>query len=225
MKSIFKKSIIAAAFVFGAVGISNAQVKVGANPATIGTNSNLEVEAANGNKTIVDKATGQVTIQDGTQALNRVLTSDATGASSWKPVTAVLMPEVLLSVQRTTGQSVPANVQTTILFTNKLFDEGNNFTLPSTFVAPSDGKYLLTLTVAEGASPVYHSRVLRYTVVGSQNYSKDLDVATIHESVNYTTSVSTIIALKAGDQVTINTIASSGFNIFSADLQILKVGN
>jgi len=79
MKSIFKKSIIVAAFLFGAVGISNAQVKVGANPTVIGTNSNLEVEAANGNKTIVNKANGQVTIQDGTQGSGKVLTSDANG--------------------------------------------------------------------------------------------------------------------------------------------------
>jgi hypothetical protein len=225
MKSIFKNSIIVAALLFGAASVSNAQVKVGANPAAIGTNSNLEVEAANGNKTIVDKATGQVTIQDGTQGVNKVLTSDAAGASSWKPVTAVLMPEVLLSVQRTTGQTVPFNVRTTIQFTNELFDDGNNFTLPSTFTAPSDGKYLLTLTVAEGASPAYHGRHLSYTVVGSQNYTKDLDLTSIDESVNYTTNVTTIIALKAGDQLTVNAFSNSGFSIFSADLQIMKVGN
>ncbi|WP_375448413.1 hypothetical protein [uncultured Fibrella sp.] len=63
-----------------------AQVKIGANAKTIGSASNLEVEAANGNKTIVDKATGQVTIQDGTQGTNKILTSDANGASSWQPL-------------------------------------------------------------------------------------------------------------------------------------------
>ena len=47
MKSIFKNSIIAAAFVFGAVGISNAQVKVGDNPATINPSAALEIESTN----------------------------------------------------------------------------------------------------------------------------------------------------------------------------------
>lgn len=62
---------------------ARAQVKIGANAKTIGTNSNLEVEATNGKKTIVDKATGQVTIQDGTEGAGKVLTSDATGGSRW----------------------------------------------------------------------------------------------------------------------------------------------
>ena len=99
MKSTFKKSIIAAAFLFGAVSISNAQVKVGANPTTIGTNSNLEVEAANGNKTIVNKNTGQVTIQDGTQGNGKILTSDAAGNASWR---AQKLAEVT-SFPQTTG--------------------------------------------------------------------------------------------------------------------------
>ncbi|SEJ69039.1 hypothetical protein SAMN04487995_5946 [Dyadobacter koreensis] len=47
MKSIFKKSIIAAAFLFGAVGISNAQVKVGNNPTFINPSAALEIETTN----------------------------------------------------------------------------------------------------------------------------------------------------------------------------------
>jgi hypothetical protein len=47
MKSLFKKSIIVAAFLFGAVGISNAQVKVGNNPTTIDPSAALEIESAN----------------------------------------------------------------------------------------------------------------------------------------------------------------------------------
>ncbi|OZI07670.1 hypothetical protein BWI93_13200, partial [Siphonobacter sp. BAB-5385] len=42
-----------------------AQVKVGTNPTTIETNSNLEVEAStSGRKVKVDKTTGQMTIAD-----------------------------------------------------------------------------------------------------------------------------------------------------------------
>lgn len=40
------------------------QVKIGTNPATIGANSNLEVEAANNKKVIVNKSDGTVVIEN-----------------------------------------------------------------------------------------------------------------------------------------------------------------
>ncbi|WP_420153871.1 hypothetical protein [Siphonobacter sp.] len=62
-----------------------AQVKVGTNPTTIESASNLEVEASTtGRKVKVDKATGQLTIADGTQGTGKVLTSDANGGASWQ---------------------------------------------------------------------------------------------------------------------------------------------
>lgn len=67
---------------------------MGANPGTIGASSNLEVEAAasgtatTGNKFIVNKVTGQVTIQDGTQGTGKVFTSDGNGAGNWAFPTA-----------------------------------------------------------------------------------------------------------------------------------------
>jgi hypothetical protein len=227
MKSIFKNSIIVAALLFGAASVSNAQVKVGANPASIGTTSNLEVEAANGNKTIVDKATGQVTIQDGTQGVNKVLTSDANGASSWMPATSVLNPEVLLSATNTTGQAIPANVRTTLNFTNKLFDVGNNFTLPSTFVAPTTGKYTITILTHGGTSSTQSARITGYTVRNSLNQliSKALDFIVIPAGVAKITTVTTTIALNAGEQVTIDVTSDTPYTVLGADVQITKVGN
>lgn len=70
-------------------GAAQAQVKIGANAKTIGSNSNLEVEAANGKKMIVDKGTGAVTInaattiKDGTEGAGKIWTSDANGTGSW----------------------------------------------------------------------------------------------------------------------------------------------
>lgn len=97
MKSTFKNSIIAiaAALVLGAASISNAQVKIGANPTTIAPSSNLEVEAGNGNKTIVNKTTGQVTIQDGTQGAGKLLMSDANGNSSWQSLAQLKIPTLV----------------------------------------------------------------------------------------------------------------------------------
>lgn len=65
--------------------LSFAQVKIGTNPTTIEPTSNLEVEAATaGRKVKVDKTTGQLTIKDGTEGTEKILTSDAVGGASWK---------------------------------------------------------------------------------------------------------------------------------------------
>jgi len=47
MQSIFKKSIIVAALLFGAASVSNAQVKVGNNPGVINPSAVLEIESTN----------------------------------------------------------------------------------------------------------------------------------------------------------------------------------
>ena len=92
MKSIFKKSIIVAAFLFGAANISNAQVKVGSNPTVIGTNRNLEVEAGSGQKVFVDKTDGTFTIENtpmSTNTADRTIGVDATGKVITIPNTTV----------------------------------------------------------------------------------------------------------------------------------------
>ncbi|GLU56211.1 hypothetical protein [Dyadobacter frigoris] len=62
-----------------------AQVKIGTNPTTINTANNLEVESSTaGNKVIIDKTTGKVTIADGSQGAAKVLTSDANGVATWQ---------------------------------------------------------------------------------------------------------------------------------------------
>lgn len=111
MKSTFKNSIIAiaAALVLGAASISNAQVKIGANPTTIAPSSNLEVEAGNGNKTIVNKTTGQVTIQDGTQGTGKLLTSGAIGNSSWQSLTQLKIPTLVFIGSLDNTVTLPAS--------------------------------------------------------------------------------------------------------------------
>lgn len=84
--------MFAGALLFGSSAVF-AQVKIGTNPTTIGATNNLEVEAStSGRKTSVDKTTGQVTIADGSQGVNKILTSDANGASSWKSPTTLNIP-------------------------------------------------------------------------------------------------------------------------------------
>ncbi|MGA0560310.1 hypothetical protein ACO2Q8_26840 [Larkinella sp. VNQ87] len=64
-----------------------AQVKIGSNPTTPEPTSNLEVEASTPNRKVkVNKTTGQLTIQDGTEGTGKVLTSDAVGGASWQSI-------------------------------------------------------------------------------------------------------------------------------------------
>lgn len=94
---------------------AQAQVKIGANPTTIGSTNNLEVEATGGNKTSVNKVTGQVTIQDGTQGANKILTSDASGNASWRQLggqsgagfDSYLIPSAPFTINENQGEVYP----------------------------------------------------------------------------------------------------------------------
>ncbi|PWJ52745.1 hypothetical protein CLV98_1323 [Dyadobacter jejuensis] len=80
---------------------SYAQVKIGSNPTIFTPNTNLEVEATNGSKVVIEQSEGKVgigtssldaklnvagdiKIVDGTQGTGKVLTSDANGIASWR---------------------------------------------------------------------------------------------------------------------------------------------
>jgi hypothetical protein len=87
--NFFQHSILFLALLCFAMNV-NGQVKIGSNPTTIEATSNLEVEASTaGRKVKVNKTTGQLTIKDGTEGMDKILTSDANGAAIWKA------PEVL----------------------------------------------------------------------------------------------------------------------------------
>jgi hypothetical protein len=95
---------------------ASAQVQVG-TPATIfAANMNLDIEATDGTRTVIQKADGKmglgttspltllhinsasspaVRLVDGTQAADRVLTSDASGNASWKTTKVTLITGVL----------------------------------------------------------------------------------------------------------------------------------
>ncbi|REA62794.1 hypothetical protein DSL64_07685 [Dyadobacter luteus] len=60
-----------------------AQVKIGSNTTTIATNTNLEVESNNGSVFRINKTTGQVRIQDGSEGAGKVFTSNAKGVGTW----------------------------------------------------------------------------------------------------------------------------------------------
>jgi hypothetical protein len=75
-------------FVIGLTAFSNsfAQVKIGANPTTITPNANLEVEADNGDKTVIQKDNGNVGV--GTTSPGSKLTVNGSFGASYREETA-----------------------------------------------------------------------------------------------------------------------------------------
>lgn len=76
-----KQLLVSLFLMFVGMASAVAQVKVGANPGSIGSGSSLEVEATNGKKLIVDKTDGSVTVQSlsAGSASDSVMTFDANG--------------------------------------------------------------------------------------------------------------------------------------------------
>lgn len=87
-----KKALRFCAFLFVILPFSEtafAQLKLGNNATKVDPEASLEVESVTyGSRFRIDKSTGQITIQDGSQEFGRVLTSDAQGKASWRLITS-----------------------------------------------------------------------------------------------------------------------------------------
>lgn len=141
--------------------LAHAQVKIGANPGTIGSSSNLEVEATNGNKTVVNKATGQLTIQDGTQGAGKILTSDANGGSSWVAPKSGKLILGTLPDNQTTPLTLPNNMAKVNLGASITLPPGKwmvhvglAFFNPSTTAQVNLQVYLSTSPTGAGGAPI-----------------------------------------------------------------------
>jgi hypothetical protein len=195
-----------------------AQVKIGTNPTTINPANNLEVEASTaGRKVSIDKTTGKVTIADGSQGLDRVLTSDANGVATWQSQNVGCAS---FEASRTTNQLVPINdsngfPNTIIIPDIEDYDPSNaynpatgEYTVPTTgFYAfkASSGDNIPGVTVATRNSTIYilsqAKGPISFAVVQQQIY--------LNGSYN---SVSSMNYLSAGDKVTfqINVVHATG---------------
>ncbi len=86
-----------------------AQVKIGTNPTVINPTNNLEVEASTpGRKFSIDKTTGKMTLADSSQADGRILTSDANGTATWKPMSQARVAETVF-IGEQPGENVITN--------------------------------------------------------------------------------------------------------------------
>lgn len=127
--------------------IAFSQVKIGSNPTVIEPASNLEVEASTGQRKVkVDKATGQVTIKDGTEGVGKVLTSNAVGGASWQKGVDCASTQV----SRNGSQTVPINTSNndpfiTLVSNNEIYDPSNVYN-PATgiYTVPASGYYIFS---------------------------------------------------------------------------------
>ena len=207
MKSIVKNAIIAAAFLFGAANIANAQVKIGTSPAIIEPNSNLEVEAStNGRKIKVDKTSGQVTIADGTQGEGKVLTSDTNGGASWQTVAGCNSVEA----RHTGSQTVPLNDSSidpfTILTTNtEVYDPSNAYNASTgVYTVPTTGFYSFVGSSVDNIPSINTST--RHSTLAIFSSTRGAIVRSVQQNIQYSygtyQNVSALGYFTAGEQVT-----------------------
>jgi len=141
IKVALSSAIAVSAFIL-TPGVVMGQVKIGSNPANIGTTSNLEVESTNGTKVVIDKTTGQLGagVTDPTQSVdvsgtarlrniptnitnNLILTVDANGVIAKQNATAAQLPVVRGVIG--SGIDIPQTTTSTWLYT------GSSITLPA----------------------------------------------------------------------------------------------
>jgi hypothetical protein len=208
-----------------------AQVKIGSNPTTIDPNNNLEVEASTpGRKTAINKTTGQVTIQDGTEGTGKIFTSDAVGGASWQSVSLTAFA-ASQGGRENFPQSANAGQLGNITFPGETTDPTNSFT-PSTgtFVTPAAGHYVLfgSTQFDNSALPGVPNldRTCLHLYVNNTSVTQG---CAFPSAVFSTTSVSNLVRLNAGDTVTLRAGAgvSSGatFGVAVSTFYAYKISN
>ncbi len=206
-KTIFT-ALFAVALTFGSSAVF-AQVKIGTNPTVIGASNNLEVEASTaGRKTSVDKVTGQVTIADGTQGANKLLTSDANGGASWQPVGSQDSP-VLFNVTNISNQVIASATTAYVDFDLEGYDKGSNFDLTTnalTIPATGTGLYQFNCIFGTLNQAIVQGVYVQIEINGSNVYP--LGIGNCASGAGIGGAGATVVALNAGDVVKVKLIPS-----------------
>ncbi|WP_421826512.1 hypothetical protein [Larkinella sp.] len=231
MKTAIKHTLAVIAL-FASTLVVQAQVKIGTNPTVAAPTSNLEVEASTPNRKVkVDKTTGQLTIQDGTEGTGKVLTSDAVGGASWQSVSLTIFAGTTTQARQNMYSSVgPSNYQN-VTFQAETADPTNSFDPPTgTFTAPSTGFYQVFGSTqfdnnAIGAS-VFNAACLRLVVNGGTIVGQACSQMNV---VTFSASVSNIVFLNAGDTINLTAAATpatgSIFGIVVSSFYAYKIAN
>lgn len=218
-KPAFSKTIYAALFatamLFGS-SATFAQVKIGTNPTSINAANNLEVEASTtGRKTSIDKTTGKVTIADGSQGVDRVLTSDANGLATWQKVaTSNVAAFPKAKIEGASTADFVSGVLQDVAFSSSTYSTGGAVKVGNGIQVPTTGYYLfhsqigLTNSVAcTGTSTASSAVVL--LVNGAFTSTAADDKLTARYEDNFVLPLTSLIYLNANDIVTVKAFTNS----------------
>ena len=207
-------AMFAGALLFGSSSVF-AQVKIGTNPTTIGSNSNLEVEASNSKKVIVNKTSGTVVIENTPMGAltDSIVTVDASG--NIKAYTKQMLKKKLGmsgsgSMASGGSQPLPVGVSTVPNFVTTLLDEEAQIDLTNDlFDVKVPGIYTISSTVAvtipgTGQSANVTVWIQRnvggtWTDIGRNSVSQnstfiDLVTVTMAESLNLGDKIRVVVA-------------------------------
>ncbi len=150
---------------------------------------------------------GTLKISGGSPGTGKVLTSDANGLASWQAP----LSQVNFKGLSALGTNVPNNSITQLIFFGESFDNGNGYnTSTSIFTAPSAGVYYFHVQEAFPISFAGDARLYINVNGITQTYSSSQLSAT---TLSQTRSVSAMVTLSAGDQVTALALQNSGATV------------
>lgn len=220
--------MIAAAMLLGASS-AFAQVKIGTSPTTIDPANNLEVEASTaGRKTSVDKVTGQVTIKDGTEGVNKILTSDVNGGASWQMPGVQTTPVQVKSISDA-DQVLNNNATTIVNYQTTVFDVGVNKT-GNSVVIPSTGLYDMNSFAQWAASGAEANRGWGHYLYVNGNFYEAFGGGLVVNGIVQASTGRIIARLNTGDVLTVRMITTqtAGTLTLTANLQkfsVIKLSN
>jgi hypothetical protein len=141
-----------------------AQVKIGSNPTTIGANSNLEIEATNARKVIINKTDGTLTIQNTPVGIgsDSLLTVNASGLVHSIPSSAFKQNLGISGAFRVarnlSNQTIGQNTTAVSLYDTESYDENNEmdpatgiFTVSQTGTWMLQGKAIYTVNTGSNS--------------------------------------------------------------------------
>lgn len=208
---------------------SFAQVKIGTNPTTIGANSNLEVEATNNKKVIVNKADGTVVIENtpvGTSA-DKLLAVDASGNVR---TTSLFVPSLELLAQNSTGTvNFPAGNNVLRIDLNPASEFIPEYsTSLKEFTVPETGVYMFTMDgLLKTSIPSSGNMQIQLRAAISPEVIICSEVTVINNGFFTKTTSSGSMSLTAGDKVfvVVNMIGAQTLTYEKLNIIGLKVHN
>jgi len=136
---------------------------------------------------------GFVRISDGSEGLNKVLTSDASGVATWKQMA------VGFKVEATGNQVISPTSYGVVAFDNLIFDDASAFNMATeTYIVPSPGVYSFNCCVYWQSYP--GTRPYFQLLVNGSPVQTLCDYCAANSQISQ--QITTVVKVNVGDQIT-----------------------